>query len=100
MVIDNIDYKLTPSDLHRCSDTEQSIQKFKNHFVSGLYSTPPSFSLHLWVKLIPQSLLTLNLLLLESRFKPKISAQHHIRGVFNYQRTLLALSGIAFLAHI
>ena len=61
MQTENIDFQFTPAGLHRRNNAERAIQTFKNHFVAGLCSVDPKFPLHLWDKLIPQAIITLNL---------------------------------------
>ena len=95
----NIKFQLTPAGLHRRNNAERAIQTFKNHFIAGLCSTPPNFPMNLWDKLLPQALLTLNLLR-GSRVNPKLSAQAHMHGAFDYNKTPLAPPGINVLAHV
>jgi hypothetical protein len=71
---------------------------FKNNFIAGLCSTNRDFPLHLWEKLLPQCLLTLNLLR-RSRINPQLSAQAHMHGAFNFNRTPLASPGTKVLIH-
>ena len=68
-----IKYELTPTGLPRRNLAERAIQTFKNHFIAGLCSTHPDFTLNLWDKLLPQAELTLNLLR-PSRIQPHLSA--------------------------
>jgi hypothetical protein len=93
-----IDYQLVPPQIHRRNAAERAIRTFKNHFIAGLSSTDPDFPLHLWDKLLPQALLTLNLLR-GSRINPRLSAQAQIHGAFDYNRTPLAPPGIKVLVH-
>ena len=96
---EDIQFQLTPAGLHRRNNAERAIQTFKNHFIAGLCSTPPNFPLNLWDKLIPHALLTLNILR-ASRVNPKLSAQAHMHGAFDYNKTPLAPPGINVLAHV
>jgi hypothetical protein len=57
-----INYQLAPPHIHRRSNAERAIQTFKNHFIAGLRSVDPNFSLKLWDKLLPQATITLNIL--------------------------------------
>jgi hypothetical protein len=57
-----IDYQLTPPQIHRRNAAERAIRTFKNHFIEGLSSTDHIFSLNLWDKLLPQALISLNLM--------------------------------------
>ena len=95
----SIDYQLTPAGLHRRNKAERAIQTFKNHFISGLCSVDPTFPLHLWDKLLPQAIITLNLLR-PSRINPKLSAYAQLHGHFDYNRTPLAPPGTKVLAYI
>ena len=83
MTDEDINYQLTPAGLHRRNWAERAIQTFKNHFISGLCSTHPDFSLHQWDQLLPQAILTLNLLR-PSRINPKLSAHSQVHGPFNF----------------
>jgi hypothetical protein len=62
MTSEHVDFQLTPPHLHRRNATERAIRTFKNHFIAGLCTTNPDFPLHLWDRLLPQALITLNLL--------------------------------------
>ena len=72
---------------------------FKNHFIAGLCSVDPSFPLHLWDKLLPQAIITLNLLR-PSRINPNLSAYAQLHGQFDFNRTPLAPPGTKVLAYI
>jgi hypothetical protein len=54
--------QLVPPDNHQQNLAEQAIQPFKNHFKAILAGISDSFTMRLWDKLLPQILLTLNLL--------------------------------------
>jgi hypothetical protein len=62
MAAENIDYQLVPPGIHRRNAAERAIHTFKNHFIAGLCTTDPKFPLVLWDQLLPQALITLNLL--------------------------------------
>jgi hypothetical protein len=57
-----IDYRLALPHVHRRNSAERTIRTFKNHFIANLSGADPDVSLHLWDCLLPQALLTLNLL--------------------------------------
>jgi hypothetical protein len=57
-----IDYQLVPPHAHRRNAAERAIQTFKNHFIACLGTTDKNFSLHLWDRILPQAITTLNLL--------------------------------------
>jgi hypothetical protein len=93
-----IAFKLAPPHCHRRNAAERAIHTFKNHFIAGLCFTNRYFPLYLWDKLLPQSLLTLNLLR-SSRINPQVSTQAHMHGAFDFNRTPLAPPGTKVLIH-
>ena len=93
-----IDYQLVPPHAHRRNQAERAIRVFKNRFIAGLCSTCTNFPLHLWDRLLPQALITLNLLR-SSHINPQLSAQELIYGTFNFNRTPLAPPGTKVLIH-
>jgi hypothetical protein len=54
--------ELTPPDIHWQNTAKCGSQTFKGHFISILAGLPDDFPIHQWVKHIPQTILTLNLL--------------------------------------
>ncbi|KAJ1407582.1 hypothetical protein B484DRAFT_337192, partial [Ochromonadaceae sp. CCMP2298] len=64
---------------HRANKAERAIREWKNHFISMLCTTHPTFPLDLWDELLPQCELTLNLLR-PYTVDPTISAYHGIHG--------------------
>ena len=97
-----IDFQLTPAGLQRRNNAKRAIHAFKNHFKAGLASTPPNFPLNLWDKLLPQALLTLNILS-PARINPRLSGYAHVNGAFDYKRTLLTSPpppGINCMVHL
>jgi hypothetical protein len=58
----NCTTQLVPPDNHRRNLAERAIQTFKNHFKSILVGVDDSFPIRLWDRLLPQTILTLNLL--------------------------------------
>ncbi len=93
-----IDYQLAPPHLHRRNAAERAIRTFKNHFIAGLCSTDRDYPLHLWDRLLPQALLTLNLLR-GSRINPRLSAYAQLHGAFDFNRTPLGPPGTRVLIH-
>jgi hypothetical protein len=93
-----IAFQLSPPRCRRRNAAECAIHTFKNHFIAGLRSTNRDFPLNLWDKLLPQCLLTLNLLR-RSRINPQLSAQAHMHGAFDFNRTPLAPPGTKVLIH-
>jgi hypothetical protein len=62
MTAQDVEYQLVPPGVHRRNAAERAIRTFKNHFIAGLCSVDKDFPLHLWDRLLPQALLSLNLL--------------------------------------
>jgi hypothetical protein len=58
----NITFQLFPplSDIRNAA--ERAIRSFKDHLISGLCSADKSFPMHLWDRLLPQAVITLNML--------------------------------------
>jgi hypothetical protein len=98
MTSQDIDFQLAPPHVHRRNAAERAIRTFKNHFIAGLCTTDPEFPLHLWDRLLPHALLTLNLLR-GSRINPNLSAWAQLHGAFDYNKTSLAPPGTRVLVH-
>jgi hypothetical protein len=94
----DVDYQLVPPHCHRRNAAERAIRTFKEHFVVGLSSVDPTFTLHLWDRLLPQAEITLNLLQ-TPRLHPQLSAAAHFHGLVNYNKTAFALPGCKIIAH-
>ncbi len=69
----NCTIQLVPPDNHRRNLAERAIQTFKNHFKAIIAGVDDSFPMKLWDKLLPQTVLTLNLLR-QSNFALTVSA--------------------------
>jgi hypothetical protein len=95
----SIAYQLAPPGVHRRNAAERAIRTFKNHFIAGLCSLDPRFPLHLWDRLLPQAVITLNLLR-GSRINPKQSAWAQYNGQFDFDRTPLGPPGCRVLVHV
>ena len=98
MTSERVDYQLVPPHIHRRNAAERAIRTFKNHFIAILCSLDQQFPLNLWDKLLPQALITLNLLR-GSRINPNLSAWAQVHGAFDYNRTPLAPPGTRLLVH-
>jgi hypothetical protein len=94
----DVEFRLVPPHCHRRNAAERSIQTFKEHFVAGLYSVDPTFTLHLWDRLLPQVEITLNLLR-TSRLHPQLSTVAHFHGLMDYNKTSFAPPGCKIIAH-
>jgi hypothetical protein len=56
------------------------------------------FSMHLWDRILPQAVITLNMLR-TSRINPKLSAATHLFGKYDFNRAPLAPPGARIIAH-
>jgi hypothetical protein len=94
----SINFQLVPPHLHRTNAAEKAIGTFKDHFIAGLCSVNPNFPMHLWCRLIPLAVTTLNLLR-PARINPRLSAEAILNGAFDYNRTPLAPPGTKVIVH-
>jgi hypothetical protein len=85
----NITFQLVPPYSHRRNSAERAIRSFKDHLIAGLCSTDKSFPMHLWERLLPQAVITLNILR-TSIINPKLSASTHIYGQYDFNRAQMA----------
>jgi len=91
--------ELTPADQHRQNAADRANQTFKEHFISVLAGVDNSFPINQSDELLPQIILTLNLLR-QSNVAPNISAWAYHHGSFDYNRMPLAPMGGAVQFHI
>ena len=91
--------ELTPADMHRRNAAERAIQTYKSHFIAIQAGVADDFPIHQWDELIPQAVLTLNLLR-QSHVAPNVSAYAYHHGPFDYNRMPLAPMGCAVQFHI
>jgi hypothetical protein len=94
----NCDLQIVPPDTHRRNLAEQAIQTFKSHFLAILAGVHPSFPMMLWDRLVPQAVLTLNLLH-QAKADPKMSAYDFVHGKMDYNKVPLAPLGCAVQMH-
>jgi hypothetical protein len=94
----NITFQLVPPYGHRRNSADQAIRSFKDHLIAGPCSTDKYFPMHLWDRLLPQAVTTLNMLK-TSRINPKLSAVTHIFGLYDFNRTPMAPPGTRIIAH-
>ena len=94
----NCDIQLVPPDNHRRNLAERAIQTFKSHFKAVLAGVDDSFPMRLWDRLLPQAVLTLNLLR-QSNAVPTISGWQYVHGHFDYNKMPLAPMGCAVQVH-
>jgi hypothetical protein len=93
-----LQYQLTSPHDHCLNPAKRAIQTFKNHFVSCLNGTDARFPPHLWCRLIPQVVMTLNMLR-TSHINPKLSAYTQLFGSFDCNKTLLTPLGTNVVIH-
>lgn len=98
LIEQSVDYQLVPPHVHRRNSAERAISTFKDHFLAGLCSANSKFPVHLWDRLIPQCVETLNMLR-ASRLNNKLSAYTQLNGVFDFNRTPLAPPGTRVIVH-
>ena len=79
------------------SNTHREIT-FKAHFISGLCTANPNFPVAEWDRLLPQAVLTINLLR-NSRVNPALSSYAYLFGNFNFNSTPLAPPGTKVVAY-
>ena len=94
----NCNLQLVPPDTHRRNLAERAIQTFKGHFIAILAGVDSNFPMSLWDCLVPQAVMTLNLLR-QSNKNPSISAYQHVNGIFDYNKTPLVPLGCAVEMH-
>ena len=92
MTDEGVDFQLASPYIHRRNAAERAVQTFKHHLIAGMCSTDRNFPLHLWDRLIPQAIISLNRLR-TSRISPRLSAYAQVHGAFDYSRTPLAPPG-------
>jgi hypothetical protein len=90
--------QLIPPDNHQQNLAERAIPTFKNHFKAILAGVDDSFPMRLWDKLLPQTLLTLNLLC-QSNVAPTVSTWQNSHRPFDYNKMPLAPMGCAVQIH-
>jgi hypothetical protein len=94
----NLTFQLVTPYSHRRNAAERVIRSFKGHLIAGLCSTGKLFPMHLWDRLLPQAVITLNMLR-TSRVNPKLSASTHIDGQYDFKRAPMAPPGTRIIAH-
>ena len=94
----NCTLQLVPPDTHRRNLAERAIQTFKNHFLAILAGVDEHFPMYLWDRLLPQAVVTLNLLR-QAHADPSMSAYEYVNGAFDYNSLPLAPLGCAVQVH-
>jgi hypothetical protein len=81
----SIDFQLASPHLHHRNADKRAIRNFNNHLITELSSTNTNFPLNLWEKLLPQCLLTINIIRC-SRLNPQLWVQAQVHGAFDCNR--------------
>ncbi|KAL7481456.1 hypothetical protein ACHAW6_007141 [Cyclotella cf. meneghiniana] len=84
---------------YRRNAAKRAIQTFKVHFIAVLAGISDNFPIHQWDELLPQTIVTLNLLR-QANLVPNISAYAYHSSSFDYNRMPLAPMGCAVQFHI
>ena len=95
---EDITFELVPSYLHRRNSAERAVRTFKENFIAIFSGTDPTFPINMWDKLLPQAIMTLNLLRM-SRINPQLSTYAQLWGSFNYNKTPITPMGTKLLIH-
>jgi hypothetical protein len=90
--------QLVPPDTHHRNLAERAIQTFKSHFIEIFAGVNLSFPMNLWNRLVPQAVMTLNLLC-QANKTPSVSAYQFVNGNFDYNKLPLAPLGCAIEIH-
>jgi hypothetical protein len=94
----NLQLQLVPPDTHRRNLAERAIQTFKSHFIAILAGVDPTFPMNPWDPLVPQAVLTLNLLR-QPNVATTMSAYQHVNGPFDYNKMPIAPLGCVVQMH-
>ena len=93
-----MNYQLVPPDSHRRNAAERAIRTFKNHFLSCLATCHKHFPIREWDRLLPQAVMTLNMLR-NTRLNPKLSSHAYLFGQHNFAKNPLAPFGAKIMIH-
>jgi hypothetical protein len=94
-----IDFQRVPPKEHRANAAERAIRTFKSHFISTLCTIDSNYPMSEWDRLLPQTILTLNLLR-SSRIHPSLSAHASLFGNYDFNRVPIAPPGTKIVAHV
>jgi hypothetical protein len=94
----NITFQLVPPYSHIINAAEIAIRSFKDNLIADICSTDKAFPMHLWDILLPQAVITLNMLGI-SHINPKLSASTRIDGQYAYNRAPMVPLGTRIISH-
>ena len=95
---EKITVQLAPAGFHRRNAAEIAIRTFKKHFIAGLCTAHKKSPFNKWDSLLPQAVITLNLLR-TSLLNPKLSAHALLNGTYGYNAMPMAPLGSKILVH-
>jgi hypothetical protein len=90
--------ELVPPGCHQCNAAEVAVCNFKAHFLSVLAGVADNFPPNLWVWLLPQTKISINLIL-PSYATPYVLAYAHLSRPFDYNKMPLAPMGCEAQTH-
>ena len=90
---ENVDFQLAPPSIHRMNTTEKAINTLSNHFIAISI-----FNFALWVKIIAQSLIKMNLVC-RSNTNPNISAYSKLHSAYDFNNNPIVLLYMRFVVH-
>jgi hypothetical protein len=94
----NCTIQLVPPDNNKRNLAERAVRTFKNHSKVIIAGVDGSFPMRLWDKLLPLTVLTLNLLR-QPNFAPRVLAYQYVCKNFDYNKMPLAPMGCAVQLH-
>jgi hypothetical protein len=92
------DMELVPLECHQWNAAEVARRNFKARFLSVLAGVSKNFPPSLWVRLLPQTEITINLIR-QSNATPNVSVYPHLSGQFDYNKMPLAPMGCDAQVH-
>ena len=84
--------------MHRQNIAKCAIQTYKGHFIATMAGVSDDFPIHQWHELVPQIVITLNLLQ-QLHVAPNVLAYTYHHGNFDYNHMPLAPMGCAVQLH-
>ena len=87
---EKITVQLAPDGCHRRNAAERATRTFKNHFIAGLCTAHQQSPLKKWDSLLPQAVITLNLLS-TSCLNPKRSAHALLNRLYDFRQQVYPL---------
>ena len=92
----NITVQLASAGCHHRNAAERAIRTFKNYFIAGLCTAHKHYPLNKCDILLPQAVITLNLLR-NSLLNPKLSSHALLNGIYDLNATPMVPPGSMIL---